>query len=79
MIFRVRIAAIAFLLGTTVAFAAEPTSSPSPPPLSALPADQLAKAIKTDALTIPTPGELFAALKNRGNLTGPVNIARRFP
>jgi hypothetical protein len=28
-----------------------------------LPPDQLANAIKTDALTIPTPGELFAALE----------------
>src|SRR3954447_14334339 len=28
--------------------------------------EQLAKAIKTDALTIPTPGELFAALEKPG-------------
>lgn len=34
-----------------------------PAPLSQ---DQLAKAIKTDALTIPTPGELFAALEKPG-------------
>lgn len=40
-----------------MAFAAEPAP---------LPADQLAKAIKTDALTIPTPGELFAALEKPG-------------
>src|SRR3954464_6924756 len=57
MIFQGRFIAIAFLMGTTVAFAAEPAP---------LPADQLSKAIKTDALTIPTPGELFAALEKPG-------------
>ncbi len=31
-----------------------------------LPPDQLAKAIKTDSLTIPTPGELFAAFEKPG-------------
>ena len=40
-----------------MAFAADPAP---------LPADQLAKAIKTDSLTIPTPGELFAALEKPG-------------
>ena len=34
--------------------------------LAPLSADQLAKAIKTDSLTIPTPGELFAALEKPG-------------
>src|SRR5450755_454203 len=34
-----------------------------PKPLAS---DQLAKAIKTDTLTIPTPGELFAALEKPG-------------
>jgi hypothetical protein len=57
MIFRVRFTAIAFLLGTTVAFAAEPAP---------IPAEQLGKAIRTDALTIPTPGELFAAFEKPG-------------
>jgi hypothetical protein len=57
MIFRVRFTAVAFLMGTTVAFAAEP---------AALPAEQLGKAIRTDALTIPTPGELFAAFEKPG-------------
>ena len=58
MIFRVRSAAIA-LPGerNRSRFAAEP--APLPP-------EQLAKAIKTDALTIPTPGELFAALEKPG-------------
>jgi hypothetical protein len=57
MIFRARFGMIAFLLGTTAALAAEPAP---------LPADQIAKAIKTDALTIPTPGELFAAFEKPG-------------
>lgn len=45
------------LASASIAFAVE--SAPLPP-------DQLAKAIKTDALTIPTPGELFAALEKPG-------------
>jgi hypothetical protein len=49
--------AVAFLICGSIAFAAEPA------PLSQ---DQLAKAIKTDSLTIPTPGELFAALEKPG-------------
>jgi hypothetical protein len=57
MIFWVRLTTVAFLMGTTVAFAAE-----SPP----IPAEQLGKAIRTDALTIPTPGELFAAFEKPG-------------
>src|SRR5712692_879014 len=37
-----------------------------------LPADQLAKAIRNDSISIPTPGELFAALEKPGkpNWTG---------
>ena len=38
---------------------------PSPPPVpspAGLSQDQMAPAIKTDSVTIPTPGELFAAL-----------------
>src|SRR6266699_1007488 len=31
-----------------------------------LPADQLAKAVKNDSISIPTPGELFAALEKPG-------------
>src|ERR1700694_3545257 len=57
MIFPVRYGLIAFAMGSTVVFAAETTSIPS---------EQLAKAIKTDSLTIPTPGELFAALEKPG-------------
>ena len=57
MIFRVPLAALAFLAGLSAAFATE--TAPLPP-------DLLAKAIKTDSLTIPTPGELFAALQKPG-------------
>ncbi len=57
MTFRICMAALLCLASATIAFAAEP--APLPP-------DQLAKAIKTDALTIPTPGELFAALEKPG-------------
>src|SRR5438270_1419072 len=57
MIFRVRFSPIAFLTSATLAFAAETTS---------LPPEQLTKAIRTDSLTIPTPGELFAALEKPG-------------
>jgi hypothetical protein len=45
------------LASASFALAAEP---------AALPPDQLAGAIKTDSLTIPTPGELFAALEKPG-------------
>jgi hypothetical protein len=48
--------AVALLACGPIAVAAEPPLSP----------DQLAKAIRTDALTIPTPGELFAALEKPG-------------
>lgn len=50
-------AALLGLGSASIALAAEP--APLPP-------DQLEKAIKTDALTIPTPGELFAALEKPG-------------
>src|ERR1700731_2013999 len=57
MIFRVPVAALALLALLSAAFATEP--APLPP-------DLLAKAIKTDSLTIPTPGEHFAALEKPG-------------
>src|SRR5467141_1878552 len=52
-----RFVALAFLLGCCVVIGAEPAR---------LPADQLAKAIRNDAISIPTPGELFAALEKPG-------------
>jgi hypothetical protein len=48
---------MAWLACASLGFAAEP---------AALSQDQLAKAIKIDSLTIPTPGELFAALEKPG-------------
>src|SRR5438270_10679230 len=52
-----RSGAIAFLLSCCALIGAEPAR---------LPADQLAKAIRSDAISIPTPGELFAALEKPG-------------
>ncbi len=52
-----RCAAAAFLLGWCAVIGAEPAR---------LPADQLAKAIRNDSISIPTPGELFAALEKPG-------------
>src|SRR5438552_5150721 len=49
-----RFVALAFLLGYGAVIGAEPAR---------LPADQLAKAVRNDSITIPTPGELFAALE----------------
>lgn len=57
MTFRICMAALLCLASASIAVSAEPAP---------LPADQLAKAIKTDAMTIPTPGELFAALEKPG-------------
>src|SRR3984893_10529924 len=53
----------AFLFGCCAVIGAEPAR---------LPADQLAKAIRSDEISIPTPGELFAALEKPGkpNWTG---------
>ena len=48
-----------------------------------LPADQLAKAVRTDAISIPTPGELFAAIEKPGKTNwsgqyrGPMPITYR--
>ena len=52
-----RWAAVVLLAGICAAIGVEPAR---------LPADQLAKAIRSDAITIPTPGELFAALEKPG-------------
>src|SRR5258708_7852980 len=56
MRFRIATAATVLLACASIGFAAQP----------ALSQDQLAKAIKIDSLTIPTPGELFAALEKPG-------------
>ena len=57
MLFRTLFVCVALLAFGSVSPAVEP------PRLSA---EQIAKAIRTDTLTIPTPGELFAALDKPG-------------
>jgi hypothetical protein len=56
MLFRATLALATLIATVGISSAAE----------SSLSSDQLAKAIKTDTLTIPTPGELFAALSKPG-------------
>ena len=64
--------AFTFLLGCCVVIGAEPAR---------LPADQLAKAIRNDSISIPTPGELFAALEKPGRpnwvgqMRGPISTS----
>jgi hypothetical protein len=69
-----------FLLASLGATAlAAPASSP-PKDSGRLEASQISDAIKTDAITIPTPGELFAALAKPGKpdwasrYRGPISI-----
>src|SRR5437868_581361 len=57
MTLAMRSGAIAFLLSCCALIGAEPAR---------LPPDQMAKAIRLDAISIPTPGELFAALEKPG-------------
>jgi hypothetical protein len=51
-------------LGTILCLASASLVCAAPP--APLPPEQLAGAIRTDSLTIPTPGELFAALEKPG-------------
>jgi hypothetical protein len=73
----IRLATLAAILltgGIFVAVGAEKGS---------IPADQLAKAAKSDSFTIPTPGELFAALEKTGKINwagqyrGPIPVTYR--
>jgi hypothetical protein len=52
-----RFAILSFLAACCAAIGAEPAR---------LPADQMAKAVRSDSISIPTPGELFAALEKPG-------------
>lgn len=84
MTFRARVGATAFVLIAAVAQAVEPArpaAQPAKPvPAAArLPAARLAKAIRTDALTIPTPGELFAALEKPGKPNWPTHYRAPIP
>jgi hypothetical protein len=64
----------ASLLACCVGIGAEPAR---------LPADQMARAIRHDSISIPTPGELFAALEKpgkpnwTGQFRGPIATAYR--
>ena len=65
-----RFFAVGFLLVCYAVIGAEPAAR--------LPAEQMAKAIRNDSISIPTPGELFAALEKPskpnwvGQIRGPV-------
>ena len=52
-----RLLAASCVLAASTTFGAEATR---------LPAEQMAKAVRNDAISIPTPGELFAALEKPG-------------
>ena len=65
MLFRLGLLAVVLCAHVYVAHAQDsPPPPPSGPPLTA---EQLAKAVKTDTISIPTPAELFAALSKPGN------------
>src|SRR5438552_2586819 len=70
-----KLAMLAFFAGVLVAAGAEETGH--------LTADQLAKAARSDLITIPTPGELFAALGKTGKTNwsgqyrGPIPVTYR--
>ena len=46
---------------------------------SRLPAEEMAKAIKSDSITIPTPGELFAALAKPAKIDWPSQYRQSVP
>src|SRR5216117_1770040 len=74
MIRLARLGAIGLIASVLAAIGAEPAR---------LPADQLAKAVRSDSISIPTPGELFAALEKpgktdwSGQYRGPMPITYR--
>src|SRR6266513_2276023 len=75
MIRLAKLGMVAFFTGVLVAAGAEETGH--------LTADQLAKATRSDLITIPTPGELFAALGKTGKTNwsgqyrGPIPVTYR--
>src|SRR5207247_5405469 len=74
MIRLARLGAIGLIASVLAAIGAEPAR---------LPADQLAKAVRSDSISIPTPGELFAALEKPGKTNwsrqyrGPMSMTYR--
>lgn len=81
MTFRARIGVAALVLIAAAAQAVEPSrpAAQSTPQPARLPAERLAKALRTDALTIPTPGELFAALGKPGKPNWPTHYRAPIP
>ena len=82
MFFRRRIGLLAAFCSAALALAAPPARPPvtrTPPEPARLPQDELARAVKTDALTIPTPGELFAALQKPGKPNWPAQYRAPVP
>ena len=57
----IRLAKVGMLALGAVAFAATGATD-----TGRLPADQMQKAVRSDSISIPTPGELFAALGKTG-------------
>src|SRR5437773_8623376 len=74
MIRLARLGAIGLIASVLAAIGAEPAR---------LPADQLAKAVRSDSISIPTSGELFAALEKpgktdwSGQYRGPIPVTYR--
>src|ERR1043165_8233297 len=74
----IRLAKLAILASGAVAFAATAATD-----TALLPADQLATAARSDSISIPTPGELFAALAKSekinwsGQYRGPMPVTYR--
>jgi hypothetical protein len=74
MLFRVRLVAILLVASAGGAFAADPP---------ALTPEQMGSAVTTDTISIPTPGELFAALSKPGKpnwaaqYRGPIPVTYR--
>lgn len=58
--------ALTWAFGTGMALAPRMGSAASPPPAQRLSADEMKSAVKVDALTVPTGGELLAALNKIG-------------
>lgn len=70
MAISVRWLVVTALVTASASFSAEPTR---------LPSEALAKAIKSDAITIPTPGELFAALAKPAKIDWPSQYREAVP
>ncbi len=74
MIRLARLGAIGLIASVLAVIGAEPAR---------LPADQLAKAVRSDSISIPTPGELFAAVEKpgktdwSGQYRGPIPVTYR--